>query len=219
MNQRFTARSFLLLALLIGFILPVAGADESKWHVLFDGSSLDGWRSNDETPGVFTIVDGGILQVKGGRAHLFWMGTDAIPAKFTNFELRADVRTTSGSNSGIFFHSRFQERGWPEWGLEAQVNSTHKDSRKTGSIYALQDILNDAPSVDGQWFRYLIKVEGKVVTVSINGEVVNQYTEPEGITISENGKHAYLQEGTFAIQGHDPKSTVFYKDIAVRVLD
>lgn len=193
--------------------------EQAQWHTLFDGKSLEGWRSNDETLGVFTIVEGGVLQVKGGRAHLFWVGRDGVPPVFTNFELHAKVKTTAGSNSGIFFHTKFQESGWPQWGLEAQVNSTHQDRRKTGSIYAIQDVLDDAPSKDGEWFDYALRVEGKHVTISVNGSIVNTYTEPKALEVSEKKPHIRLGQGTIAIQGHDPKSTIFYREIRLRILD
>ena len=167
---------------------------------------------------MFTIAADGALQVRGGRAHLFWIGLDDIPAEFTDFELRAQVKTTRGSNSGIFFHTRFQERGWPVVGLEAQVNTSHKDARKTGSIYAIQDVRGEAPSADGAWFDYWIRVEGQKVIVAVDGVVVNEYTEPEDFKPPAGKPHIRLGRGTFAIQGHDPKSMVFFKDIRVREL-
>ena len=220
MNSKFPKA--LLLSLCLGSALALtacATKGSQAWHSLFDGSSLDGWRSNDETPGVFSIVEDDTLKVQGGRAHLFWVGKAGIPAEFTNFELRMKVKTTPHANSGLFFHTKYQEEGWPKWGLEAQVNSTHKDKRKTGSIYAIQDVLHDAPSVDGEWFDYSIRVVDKTITLSINGTVVNQYVEPDVLDLPEKKQHVHLGRGTFAIQGHDPGSTVFYRDIQVRVLD
>lgn len=189
-----------------------------EWHTLFDGKNLTGWRSNDETPDVFTITKGGELQVSGGRAHLFWMGADTIPAEFKDFELQLKVKTTPGSNSGVFFHTQYQEKGWPRNGYEAQVNSSHKDARKTGSIYAIADVLNDAPSKDGEWFDYGIKVQGKTITMMVNGKVINTYTEPEDLEYVGRRATLRLSKGSFAIQGHDPKSVTFYKDIKVRAL-
>lgn len=211
----------LIVSLLLALVpaLTALAADSNREHVLFDGSGLGGWRSNDETVDVFTVLDDGTLQVKGGRAHLFWVGKDDVPAEFVDFEFRAQVKTTPGANSGIFFHTKFQAHGWPQWGLEAQVNSTHKDARKTGSVYAILDILNNAPSIDGEWFEYVIRVEGKAVTVSVAGKVVNTYVEPEQLKLSEKKPHIRLGQGTFAIQGHDPKSTIYYRDIRVVVLD
>lgn len=190
-------------------------AFSGEWKTLFDGSGLEGWKAS-ETPGCFSIVDGDTLKVEGGRSHLFWMGTDAIPASFTDFELSMKVKTTPGSNSGVFFHTQYQETGWPSHGYEAQVNSTHKDKRKTGSIYAVKDVMNDAPSKDGEWFDYLIRVEGKKITIKVNGTVVNEYTEPADLEPLEKFKNRRLSAGTIAIQGHDPKSITYFKDIKIR---
>ena len=206
-----------ILTLFICSLLACA-ADEPKWHVLFDGQSLEGWRDNAETPNVFTVLDDGSLQVSGGRAHLFWIGTLDIPSEFVDFELSLKVKTTANANSGVFFHTRFQETGWPEQGLEAQVNTSHKDRRKTGSIWNKSDVLDEAPSTDGKWFDYLIRVQGKKVTVSVDGQVVNEYIEPENPEVDKERPLIRLGKGTFALQGHDPKSTVFYKQIKVRSL-
>jgi hypothetical protein len=202
----------------IGILLiSAAVATAGEWQPLFEGTSLKGWKAS-EKPGVFTVTDAGTLKVEGGRSHLFWMGTDTIPATFNDFELSVSVKTTPGSNSGIFFHTEYQETGWPKHGYEAQVNSTHKDPRKTGSIYAVQDVMNDAPSTDDKWFTYLIRVEGKTVTISVDGEVVNQYTEPADLKPKASFKHRRLSSGTFALQGHDPKSITYYRNIKARTL-
>jgi hypothetical protein len=183
--------------LLISAVTAMAG----EWQPLFDGSSLNGWKAS-ETPGCFSIVDGNTLKVEGGRSHLFWMGTDAIPGAFTDFELSAKVKTTLGANGGIFIHTEYQEKGWPTHGYEAQVNSTHKDKRKTASIYAVKDVMNDAPSTDGQWFDYLIRVKGKTITISVDGKVVNEYTEPADLNPEERFKDRRLSSGTFPHHAH-----------------
>jgi hypothetical protein len=198
-------------------LIATATASAGEWQTLFDGSNLNGWKAS-ETPGVFTIIDGNTLKVEGGRSHLFWMGTDSIPGTFTDFELSAKVKTTPCANGGIFFHTEYQETGWPKHGYEAQVNSTHKDKRKTASIYAVKDVMNDAPSTDGKWFDYLIRVKGKTVTLSVDGKVVNEYTEPADLNPEEHFKDRRLSSGTFAIQGHDPKSITYYRNIKVRTL-
>ncbi|MEM1221942.1 MAG: DUF1080 domain-containing protein [Verrucomicrobiota bacterium] len=205
--------------LVVVLMIPGLLLAEEGWVTLFDGSSLEGWRSNEEQPDVFTITETGELKVFGGRAHLFWEGNETVPTEIQNFEFKAKVKTTPQSNGGIFFHTQFQESGWPEYGLEAQINTTHKDRRKTASIYAIQDVLDDAPSTDGEWFDYLIRVQGKTVTVEINGKVVNEYTEPTPVVTPEKRPNTRLGKGTFALQGHDPKSTTYFKDIRVRLLD
>jgi len=183
---------------------------------MFDGKTLNGWKSNDEVAGCFS-VENGTLKVSGGRAHLFYLGADG-KAKFKNFEFKAKVMTTPGSNSGIYIHTEFQDKGWPSKGYECQVNTSHKDVKKTGGIYAIQDVLNNAPAKDNEWFDYYIKVEGKKIVVTINGKTTAEFTEPADWEPPAKMPGRRLSEGTFCLQGHDPKSTVFYKDIFVKPL-
>ena len=225
----------LTLTALAAFAFTTAQAEDG-WTTLFNGKDLSGWKSNEEVPGVFT-VENGELKVSGGRAHLFYVGPNG-DAKFKNFELKLKVKTTPGSNSGVYFHTQYQDKGWPDKGYECQVNSTHTDPKKTGSLYGVINILALlegqkepeggkhikvplAPSTDGEWFDYIIKVEGKKITLSVNGKTTVEFTEPEGWDPAKELKNMpgrKLSEGTFAIQGHDPKSTTYYKEIAVKVL-
>jgi hypothetical protein len=193
---------FCLLAVISTAATNPAG---DEWISLFDGKSLDGWRAS-ENPSTFSVKDGQIV-VFGDRAHLFYDGAVANHS-FKNFEFKVSVMTTPGSNSGIFFHTEYQDTGWPSKGYEVQVNNTHTDWRKTGSIYAIQDV-KEATARDNEWFTEHIIVQGKKITVKVNDKVINEYTEGEG---------GRLSSGTFALQGHDPKSKVFYKDVMVRVL-
>jgi hypothetical protein len=215
------------LLALIGLVSAPALQAEDGWITMFNGKDLTGWKSNEEVPGVFTVTPEGTLKVEGGRAHLFFVGADGA-AKFTNFEFKAKVMTTAakpgaecGSNSGLYFHTDYQEKGWPDKGFECQVNSTHKDRKKTGGLYAVKDVLDNAPSKDGEWCDYGIKVEGKHVTITINGVVSADWTQPEDWDPTKALKGMpgrKLGSGTMAIQGHDPQSTTFFKDLSIRAL-
>lgn len=208
--------SRLVGVLAAGLLAFSAAAAEDGWVSLFDGKSLDGWKSNDEVPNVFTVANGE-LKVAGGRAHLFYVGPDG-KASFKNFELKAKVKTTAGSNSGVYFHTAFQEKGWPAKGYECQVNSTHSDRKKTGGLYAVKDVLDNAPSKDDEWFDYDIKVDGKHVVLKINGTVTADFTEPDDWQPPKGMEGRKLDAGVIALQGHDPKSVTFYKDIKIRPL-
>jgi hypothetical protein len=193
------------LLFLVTFLNLNAKAQADGWTKLFDGKSLTHWKAS-EHPATFTVTDGMIV-VYGDRAHLFYMG----PVKdhnFKNFEFKVQVMTTPGSNSGIFIHTAYQEEGWPSKGYEIQVNNTHTDWRRTGSVYALQDV-KEAPAKDNEWFTQHIIVQGNKITVKVNDKTINEYTETDP---------AKLTTGTFALQGHDPKSKVFYKDVMVKPL-
>lgn len=192
--------------------LTLAGstlAAEPAWITLFDGKTLDGWKAS-ENPGCFTVEDGAI-KVFGPRSHLFYMGADG-QACFTNFEFEAEVMTRTNSNSGIFIHTQWQEKGWPSIGYECQVNNSMSDPQRTGGLYNTVRI-NPSPARDDVWFRYAIKVEGKHVTIKIDDRVVVDYDEP-----ADKAGTVKLSAGTFALQAHDPKSTVFYRNLRVRRL-
>lgn len=176
------------------------------WIKLFDGKSFDGWKVG-ENPGTFTIQDGAIV-VFGPRAHLFYTGPVANH-NFKNFEYKAKVMTKPGANSGMYIHTEYQDGGWPSKGYEIQVNNSHTDWRRTGSVYGIQDV-KVPPAKDDKWFTQHIIVKGNQITVKVDGKTINEYTVPE-----EGGK---LSSGTFALQGHDPKSKVYYKDVMVKVL-
>jgi hypothetical protein len=198
----FSASALMLLIL----ITPQANAQKKGWVKLFDGKSLEGWQVG-ENAGTFTVEDGAIV-VFGPRAHLFYMGP-VQDHKFKNFEYKATVMTKPGANSGMYIHTAYQEEGWPSKGYEIQVNNSHTDWRRTGSVYGIQDV-KEAPAKDDKWFTQHIIVNGNKITVKVDGKTINEYTVP-----AEGGK---LSAGTFALQGHDPKSKVYYKDVMVKVL-
>ncbi|GAB3042881.1 3-keto-disaccharide hydrolase [Spirosoma pulveris] len=200
----------LLLGLCISFISRPAARG---WVTIFDGKTLNGWKVTEESPETFSVQDGAIV-VAGPRAHLFYEGP-VNDHNFKNFEWKAKVKTMPGSNSGMFIHTVYQPSGWPSKGYEIQVNQTHTDWRKTGSVYGLQDV-KEVFVKDDEWYTEHIIVQGKKVIIKVNDKIINDYTEPDSISTGKSMKK--LSSGTIALQGHDPKSKVFYKDIQIKVL-
>lgn len=190
------------------------GTNEKGWIKLFDGKSLSGWKVN-ENPETFKVEDGAIV-VHGERAHLFYDGP-VMNHNFKNFELKATLMTMPGSNSGIYFHTAYQDGGWPAKGYEVQVNNSHTDWRRTGSLYAVQDV-KEVYVKDNEWFEEHIIVKDKKVTIKVNGKTVVEYEEPAGVERSKDQEGRLISNGTFALQGHDPESKVLYKEVMVRPL-
>jgi len=205
----------------LGFALLIAGVtlaeDNDGFKAIFDGKSLDGWKKSTENDKAIRLEDGAIV-ANGNRCHLFYVGADR---PFKDFHLVLEVMTKPNSNGGVYFHTKYQEEGWPAQGHECQVNNSYKsDPQKTGGVYKVAKVL-DAPAKDNEWFKYEIIVKGNHVVVKINDKVTADYEETaeslakvEGI---EPGRK--MGEGTFALQAHDPGSTVLYRNIRVKRLD
>ncbi len=203
-------------------VTPIASADdatvadEDGWISLFDGETLEGWQAS-ENPESFWVEEGAIV-ANGPRAHLFYTGPVQDHA-FTNFEFKSDVMTMNNANAGIYFHTAFQDEGWPEQGYEIQVNNTYNsDPRKTGSIYAVADVM-EAPAADSVWFTEHFIVQDQTITVLVDGDTVATYTETPDAAHFADMPGRKLGSGTFALQAHDPGSKVLFRNIMVKPLD
>jgi hypothetical protein len=235
--------AFLGAALTIS-LLPLAARSEPEegFVSLFDGKSLDGWKIGDNAM-VFSVKDGMIVMECPASdhepAHLFYDG-DVHQHNFKNFDLRVDVMTYPKANSGIYFHTKFQQNGWPRLGLECQVNNSHSDWRRTGSLYGILNltwgpetpsadnnqetiVVPQAPVKDNEWYTQEIICQGSRITIKLNGKTMIDYNMPEGDTEHKLATGVtWLPEGTFALQGHPPLpghiSKACFKNIRVKVL-
>ncbi len=203
-----------LTFLCVSSVTFVSAQTSDGWISLFNGKNLDGWKVGNNAS-TFSIEDG-TIKVAGPVAHLFYMG-DVENHDFKNFEFKARVMTKPGSNSGIYIHTRYQEDGWPKYGYEVQVNNSHTDWKRTGSLYNIVDIRENYAK-DNEWYTEYIKVQDNRILIKINDVVVVDYTQPEHPMRKDGEKDRVLSHGTFALQGHDPKSVIFYKDIMVKPL-
>lgn len=190
-----------------------AADSEEGFVALMDGKSFEGWKKAEESQETWTVQNGEFV-AHGARCHLFYMG-DGKP--FKNFHFKAEVMTKPGSNGGIYFHTKYQEKDWPRQGFECQVNCTQSDWIKTGSLYGIVNVGHQF-SKDNQWWTQEIIVQNKTITVKVDGAIVLQYTEPQGAQPGSPFTRV-LSEGTFALQGHDPKSEIHYRNIRVKRLD
>ena len=202
-------------------ISSVASAQEPEagFISLFDGKSLKGWKKAEENPESWQVKEGQLV-CEGERCHLFYDG-ELAPLK--NFHFKAEVMTTPGSNAGIYFHTKYQPSGWPKYGYECQVNVTQKDTKKTSSLYAVENV--DAATLakhgieDNKWYTQEIIVQGRHVKLLVNGNLLVDYMEPKEKAAFDKNFERRLGEGTFALQAHDPKSVVYFRNLRVKPLD
>jgi hypothetical protein len=238
---------FLLSAALVLLLVSVSFAadapqPEEGFVSLFDGKTLDGWKVGDNAA-IFQVRDGMIVMecpaTTHSPAHMFYVG-DANHHDFKNFDLRVDVMTFPKANSGIFFHTKYQEAGWPNFGIECQIDNSHADWRRTGSLWGIRNIswgpekppannkenvtiLPEPPVTDNVWFTEEVVYQDGLIVVKLDGKTMFEYSVPQAdVEHTLATKRTWLPRGTFALQGHPPMpgqiSKTYFKNIRVKVL-
>ncbi|MBL8213790.1 MAG: DUF1080 domain-containing protein [Bryobacterales bacterium] len=182
-----------------GKMEPAPKAGKNGWVSMFDGKTLEGWKPT-ERPDNWKVEDGAIVG-RGERSHLFWMKEQCDDCEFY-----AQVKLNKGGNSGMYFRAEFME-GWPK-GYEAQVNNSHKDPVKTGSLYNMVKVFEQLVP-DDTWWSQRIVAKGNVITIYVNGKpAVDKFVDE---------KKSFMK-GYLALQQHDPGSMVMYKNLMYRKL-
>lgn len=189
---------------------------QDGWIELINGKDFTGWKASENTA-TWSVTDG-VFQAVGKRSHLFYEG-EQLKEGFKNFELEVQVKTFKLANSGIYFHTEYQETGWPNKGIEIQVNNTHIGERdyielkKMASLYGVRNIYKTFGR-DDEWMTVKALVESNRVQVWLNGIKTVDYLQPEKTFAAVKR----LAKGTFCLQGHDSLSKMQYKSFRVRRL-
>jgi hypothetical protein len=192
------SRTWILSLALSGLAAQLGPAADDGWIKMFDGKTLNGWKAS-ERPENWTVEDGAIVG-RGDRSHLFYMAEQCEDCEF-----KAEVKINKGGNSGMYFRAEFGS-GWPK-GYEAQVNTSHKDPVKTGSLYNFVKIY-DQLVPDDTWFTQHIIAKGNHIIIKVNDKTVVDFVDE---------KHTY-KKGYLALQQHDPGSVVHYRNLMMRKL-
>jgi hypothetical protein len=240
MMRRLLVPAFLLLAGLLWASRPGTAADEQGWVQLFNGKDLTSWKihpqpnkrdiaeiipkmkdgkivayygkltKNGEEVPLWRVEDG-LLIGSGPSTHLFSERDD-----YQNFQYRVEAMINDKGNSGQYFRTQFGP-GFPK-GYEAQINSTHGDKIRSGSLYPSfgkiskedrEKIVNlKQLHKPDEWFTQEVIAEGNHIVIKVNGTVITDFVE--------DGK-TYLK-GHFALQGHDPGTVVKFRKIEVKEL-
>jgi hypothetical protein len=189
-----------LMLIPAGICRSLASQEDSGWVSLFDGKTLSGWTNASGSAGEWKVEDGSIT-CSGRASHLFSPRGD-----YKNFRYRAEIKINDKGNSGMYFRTK-KEGGFPH-GYEAQINSTHGDPVKTGSLYKHVKILETLVPPD-TWFTQEVEVVGDHIVIKVNGKTTVDYKDP---------KNTY-SEGHFAFQHHDPTCMVAIRKIEVKELN
>lgn len=209
----------------LGSVGLAAQTVETGFTSIFNGRDFTGWTIAGPAES-FTIQDGAIV-AKGQASHAYYTGSVGNH-RFRDFELKIDIMTRAGSNGGVYVLTEFQETGgnvrasgrFPSKGFEIQVNNSHTDRIRSGSLYHVVDVLDQSPAKDDEWFTEHIIVKGDTITVNVNGRQVVRWTQtPDWDGGREGPGRRITGPGTIALQAHDPNSTVYYRNIRIKQLD
>ena len=224
-----------------GSLVAETPQPEEGFVSLFDGKTLDGWKVG-ENADMFQVHDGLIVMecpaTTQSPAHLFYVG-DVAHHDFKNFDLKVDVMTSPTANSGIYFHTKYQEAGWPEFGMECQIDNSHGDWRRTGSLYGIKNlswgpqkppknnkqdvtVLPKAPVTDNVWYTQEIIYRNGLITIKLDGRTMLEYKLPQAdVEHKLPTQRTWLPQGTFALQGHPPMpghiSKACFKNIRIKI--
>jgi serine/threonine protein kinase len=176
---------------------------------LFNGKDLTGWKLPTGGTGDWKVVDGSIVS-SGERSHLFSEGDN-----YENFHLYVEAMINDGGNSGVFFRTTLGT-GFPK-GYEAQIDATHPDTIRTGSLYPAFNVteddkkkivINEMLHKPGEWFTYEMIADGNHIIIKLNGKTTVDFVDP-------NNTYA---KGHFALQQHDAGTVVKFRKIEVKEL-
>lgn len=196
------------------------------WSLLFDGSSLEGWRgyNMDGLPGGWAVENGLLTRVGAG-------GDIITEAQFTDFELTVDWMVEEGGNSGIFYRAAEGEEWIYHSAPEFQVldDSNHRDGAdpvtSAGSNYGLNAAPRGVVRPANEWNTARILVRGERVEHWLNGTKVVEYEfhSAEWDEFVSNSKFVEWPAYGQATRGHiglqDHGDRVWYKNMKIREIE
>ncbi len=205
--------------LAIGFLW----AEEPVRSSIFDGASLNGWRSYQaiEPPKGWKVVDGCLYRAEGG-------GDIMTVEKYDEFDLSLEWKISPGGNSGIIYHVREGDDAAYFSGPEFQVlddAAFDEDKRHlSGALYGLYACEADVAKPAGDWNTARIVLHGNRVQHWLNGTKVvdcTLHSEDWNRRVAASKFSAWKQFGNTA-NGHivlqDHGNPVWYRNIKIAKL-
>ena len=206
----------ILVLFLITLFSNYSSAQTGEWVELINGKDFTGWKAS-ENANTWTVIDG-MFQCDGKRSHLWYEG-EHLKDGFKNFELEVQVKTFKLANSGIYFHTEYQETYCPNKGFVIQVNNTHIgeneyiELKRMASLYGIRNLYKSTFK-DNQWITIKARVELNRVQIWCDGIKTVDYIQPD--TTGKEVKR--LGKGSFCLQGHDVLSKAQFRSFKVRRL-
>lgn len=147
---------------------PTVPPQGAGWIDLLDEAHAGNWRNITDDKDIFEIRDGE-LHIYGRTVYpLRYVGYTG--ATFGDFELHVEFKAASGANSGVFLRAQPTDPVYR--GFEVQILEDYgkpPTNHGTGAIYDVVTPMFNVTRPPGQWNSFDVRVEGKLVTVAVNG--------------------------------------------------
>ena len=131
---------------------------------IFNGKDLTGWRLLKEADNGWSVADGVLMNrvVKAKDKHFGNLRTEA---EFEDFNLKTEVRTQEGSNSGIYLRGIYEVQIMESFGRPV-------DSHHMGALYSRITPSVAAEKPVGEWQTLDITLVDRHLTVILNGTTI-----------------------------------------------
>jgi len=190
MTQNFVLYILVASALVISCAASKNAADntlseaEKKdgYTSLFDGKTMNGWRTYQNKRNDSWSVDDGSLHCKGSAQNYGAISADLVTTgQYENFDLSVDWKLSPKGNSGILYRvkedSNASYLSGPEYQLidDKNFGEPLEDWQKTGADYAMYAAPTAVPNPVGEWNHTRIVVNKNHVEHWLNGKKVVEY--------------------------------------------
>jgi hypothetical protein len=212
MLKRLLLPGLVLAGLVVAVLALPAAADVNKgegdgWVQLFNGKDLTGWKTHPDDKAHWEVKVGILAGSGSDVGHLYSERGD-----YENIDYLIEARINDKGNSGQYFRAQFMA-GYPK-GYEAQINSTHPDPIKTGSLWGYGDkaTVKEMLVPPDTWFTQEVIARGNHIIIKVNGKTTVDFVD----------KNNTYKKGHLALQHHgstDGVDTVVqFRKIAVKEL-
>lgn len=182
----------------------ISCSDDNSPKRLLSGEDMDQWHAQGE----LTLNDRQ-LRMEEGSSILLKKGN------YTDFELHLAASTVENGKGYIAFHT--DDKG--EKGYRVALNNDKDNAEwwtKTGSLLGVRNLTKSTVKAN-ELFDMTIRVEGQDITVSVNGNPVVEYIEPETPYRTVQNAQQLLSNGKFAV--HCTKGAILVESITVTPLN
>jgi hypothetical protein len=210
MSRLLTLATVLAASLML---LPAPAAEDKKddgFKSIMPDKNLKGWKTHEGDKARWKVEDG-VLIGEGPVGHLYTDRDD-----YENFIWRCEAKISDKGNSGMMFRCKFA-KGFPP-GYEAQINATHGDKIRTGSLYPagwagyLKDkkpiLVFDMLHKPDEWFTQEVIADGNHIIIKVNGKTTVDFVDE---------KNSFTK-GHLAIQQHNDGSVISVRKMEIKEL-